>query len=246
MATLRTGTSNVVVPGAKATFPEAFQSTSRLHYYSTLFTTVELNSTFYRLPKPETFAKWADEVGNGFKFSVKLWRGITHPTQLTADLSDIDRFMKAADNLGGKKGCLLIQFPPSFTAKLTPRLRAILDRLHEADPNSAWPKAVEFRHPSWHTDETYDLLDEHRASLVIHDKGPGRTSSLNPGAEVVYLRYHGPKGDYRESYDTDFLQGQAELIADWLAEGKDVYAYFNNTMGAAFANARELQGLVSN
>jgi uncharacterized protein YecE (DUF72 family) len=243
--TLRTGTSGIVVPGPKATFPEAYQATSRLTYYATLFNSVEINSTFYRLPQPKTFAAWAAETGPEFDFTLKLWRDITHTTALAEDLSGLVRFLAAARELGPKKGCLLLQFPPSNTIRQLHAVSTLLTALAAADPAQEWRKAVEFRHPSWYADDTFDLLDQHGASLVLHDKGPARNARLNEGADFVYLRFHGPQGNYRESYEPDFLHDQAEQIHEYLQEGKDVYAYFNNTMGAAFDNAQDLYRLVA-
>ncbi|UOQ72738.1 DUF72 domain-containing protein [Hymenobacter cellulosilyticus] len=181
LGTLRTGTSGIVVPGPKATFPEAYQSTSRLTYYATLFNSVEINSTFYRIPQPKTFAAWAAETGPEFDFTIKLWRDITHTTALADNLSGIVRFMDAARELGPKKGCLLIQFPPSNTIRQLNAVSALLTALAAADPAHEWRKAVEFRHPSWYTDDTFDMLDQHGASLVLHDKGPARNAQLNEG-----------------------------------------------------------------
>ncbi|MBF9221358.1 DUF72 domain-containing protein [Hymenobacter ruricola] len=241
---LRTGTSGIVVPGPKATFPEAYQATSRL-YYATLLNSMEINSTFYRIPQPKTFAAWAAETVPAFDFTLKLWRDITHTTALAEDLSGIARFIKAARELGTKKGCLLIQFPPSNTIRQLKAVSALLDALAAAAPAHEWRTAVEFRHPSWYAEDALEMLDQHGASLVLHDKGPARNARLNERADFVYLRFHGPKGNYRESYERDFLHDQAELIHDYLQEGKDVYAYFNNTMGAAFENAQDLHRLVA-
>jgi uncharacterized protein YecE (DUF72 family) len=245
LGTLRTGTSGIVVPGPKATFPQAYQATSRLTYYATLFNSVEMNSTFYRIPQPKTFAAWAEQTGPAFDFTLKLWRDITHVKSLAEDLSGIARFLAAARELGTKKGCLLIQFPPSNTIRQLKAVNALLTALAAADPAHEWRKAVEFRHPSWYAEDTFDMLDDQGASLVLHDKGPGRNGRLNEGADFVYLRFHGPQGNYRESYERDFLHDQAEQIHEYLQEGKDVYAYFNNTMGAAFDNAQDLSRLVA-
>ncbi|UOQ97140.1 DUF72 domain-containing protein [Hymenobacter sp. 5317J-9] len=245
LGTLRTGTSGIVVPGPKATFPAAYQATSRLTYYATLFNSVEINSTFYRIPLPKTFAAWAAETGPDFDFTIKLWRDITHAKALVEDLSGIARFLEAARELGPKRGCLLIQFPPSNTIRQLQAVNVVLAALAAADPAHEWRKAVEFRHPSWYADDAFDMLDHHGASLVLHDKGPARNAQLNEGAGFVYMRFHGPKGNYRESYERDFLHDTAEQIHDYLQEGKDVYAYFNNTMGAAFENAQDLYRLVA-
>jgi uncharacterized protein YecE (DUF72 family) len=129
LGTLRTGTSGIVVPGPKATFPEAYQATSRLTYYATLFNSVEMNSTFYRIPQPKTFAAWAAETGPGFDFTLKLWRDITHTNALAEDLSGLVRFLEAARELGPKKGCLLLQFPPSNTIRQLNAVSALLTAL---------------------------------------------------------------------------------------------------------------------
>ena len=192
--TLRTGTSGIVVPGPKATFPAAYQATSRLTYYATLFNSVEINGTFYRIPQPKTFAAWAAETGPDFDFTLKLWRDLTHPKALAEDLSGMVRFLDAARELGTKQGCLLIQFPPSNTLRQLKAVGALLDALAAADPAHEWRKAVEFRHPSWYAEDAFDLLDHHGASLVLHDKGPARNGKLNEGASFVYLRVHGPPG----------------------------------------------------
>src|SRR4051812_3794263 len=108
---LRIGTSNVVVPGSKKEYPEAFQAGSRLTYYGSLFNTVEVNSSFYKVPLPKTFERWASEVPDDFRFTVKFWKLVTHTKKLAYDEGNIERFMEAADFLGNKKGCLLVQFP---------------------------------------------------------------------------------------------------------------------------------------
>src|SRR5215216_5931244 len=103
---VRIGTSGIVLPGNKQTFPKEFQSGSRLHYYGSLFNTLEINSTFYKVPLPTTFKRWSEEVPDNFQFTTKLWRQITHARKLEYNLTDIDTFMHAADYLGKKKGCL--------------------------------------------------------------------------------------------------------------------------------------------
>ena len=109
------GTSNVVLPGNKQSFPPAYQSKSRLHYYSTLFNSVEINSSFYKVPHLKTLQKWSVDVVSDFKFSLKLWQDVTHPKNLLADLDNIDIFLNAAEGVGDKKGCILIQFPGKIT-----------------------------------------------------------------------------------------------------------------------------------
>lgn len=240
----RVGTSNIVVPGNKQTFPLDFQSRSRLCYYATLFNSLEINRSFYKVPLPSTFEKWANDVPGDFQFTVKLWKGITHVKQLAYDPRDIDSFMAAIDRLGKKKGCLLVQFPASITIDYTTQLRKMLQRLKKNDPKSSWRMAVEFRHSSWYTHATNELLNKYEASLVLHDMPKSKPPAVNPEASFINLRFHGMKGDYRDSYPKDFLEEKAKEIKNWLKQGKDVYAYFNNTIGDAFGNARELQRLL--
>src|SRR6186713_3129437 len=109
--TIRIGTSDGHMPGNKSTFPPAFQLKSRLHYYSSLFNTIEVNSCFYKTPLRSTYEKWVADVPEDFQFSLKLSKSITHDAALSADISCTDNFLQAASGTGRRKGCLLIQFP---------------------------------------------------------------------------------------------------------------------------------------
>ncbi|MEP6748209.1 MAG: DUF72 domain-containing protein [Bacteroidota bacterium] len=243
--TFSVGTSNITLPGTKNTFPEAYRSATRLAYYGSLFNTLEINSSFYKVPMPATFEKWSNEVADGFKFTVKLWREITHAKALTGKLDDINFFMKAANRIDNKKkGCLLIQFPASITINFIGKIQKILKRITGLNTGHQWNVCVEFRHISWYTREMYAMLDGFNASLVLHDMPASIMFDLHTAAKVVYLRFHGIKGDYKGTYDDVLLKKYAAKIKMWIQEGKDVYAYFNNTIGAAFENARRLSDLV--
>jgi uncharacterized protein YecE (DUF72 family) len=239
------GTSNIVVPGTKKDFPENFQSSSRLTYYGSLFNTLEINSSFYKVPRPVTFERWSAEVPEQFKFTVKLWKQVTHIKHLRFRLQDIDFFMKSANRLSpSKKGCLLIQFPASITIEFSKKLETILQRIHQRDPEQQWRKCVEFRHKSWYNDKVYALLTGYNAAVVLHDMPASRLAAINSAVIFVNLRFHGIKGDYRGTYTPELLERYAAKIKKWTKQGKDVYAYFNNTIGNAFENARLLQQLL--
>lgn len=240
----RIGTSNVVIPGNKSTFPVEFQAKSRLNYYSSLFNTVELNQTFYKTPMPTTFVKWMLDVPDHFQFSLKLTRDITHDKKLMGDLVHLEKFIEAAKGVGEKKGCLLIQFPGKITLDHFAEVEEILRELVYQDQGNEWRKAVEFRHASWYVGETYELLNEFGATVVLHDIPKGRMMDFAGKAKFVYQRFHGPKGDYRDSYSESFLKEKAKQIKKWMKEGKDVFVYFNNTIGQAFDNAKTLQSLI--
>jgi uncharacterized protein YecE (DUF72 family) len=242
--TLRIGTSNVVVPGNKQSFPPAFQHSSRLHYYGSLFNTVELNSTFYKLPRLATFEKWSLEVDANFSFTIKLSKEITHGKEVRFEPEKINAFMTAAAGMGNKAGCLLIQFPGKITLEYFATVETIFENIAAADPHNQWRKAVEFRSAGWYIAETYELLNEYGMALVLHDIPKGKNSNAISSTGFIYIRFHGPTGDYRGSYSHEFLHEQSIKIKDWLKEGKDVYTYFNNTIGSAFDNALTLQRMV--
>jgi uncharacterized protein YecE (DUF72 family) len=236
----RIGTSNIVVPGSKQTFPPEFQNRSRLHYYSTLFNSVEINRSFYKTPLPATFERWSNEVTADFQFTVKISKGITHNKNLEFREEDVKQFMVAANRLNNKKGCLLVQFPASITIDYAATVQSILETIKSSDPTNSWPIAVEFRHMSWYQPPIYQLLDGIGATLVLHDIPRSKITSLQTRAPFVFIRYHGILGDYKGSYSKAHLTREARKIRTWLSEGKDVYAYFNNTIGDAFENARSL------
>src|ERR1700754_4553363 len=105
------GITNGDIPGNKSTFPQEFQDQSRLHYYATLFNTIEINRSFYKLQRAKTYEKWVQDVPNDFQFTLKLSKEITHAKELVFEEEQLDKFMLSSEGIGGKKGCLLIQFP---------------------------------------------------------------------------------------------------------------------------------------
>jgi uncharacterized protein YecE (DUF72 family) len=240
------GTSNIVLPSAKKNFPEEFKTRSRLYYYSTLFNSVELNSTFYKVPKITIFQKWRDDVTEDFKFSIKLWRDITHTKNLAYAIDDLIMFLTVSQGLGVRKGCLLIQFPASVTVAYGDHVEKLLDEIIENDETPRWRLCIEFRHPSWYTEDVYQMLLKRNASPVFHDMPasctPLTSISLWP---TIYLRFHGPSGDYRGNYTDVTLTHYASLINDIHKQRKEVYVYFNNTIGNAFDNALSLQALTN-
>ncbi|RYY76461.1 MAG: DUF72 domain-containing protein [Gammaproteobacteria bacterium] len=241
---LKIGTSGIVLPGNKSTFPEEFRNASRLNYYSSLFNSLEINSSFYKLPLASTFAKWTDDVCGDFKFTVKLWRGITHAKNLQYAESDAINFMQAAGKLGSKAGCLLIQFPASINFNFATQVESLLTLLNRINNNSQWRMVVEFRHTSWYQNNTYKMLNDCNSSLVIHDMPNSRTPVDYEPDKLAYFRFHGPTGRYSGSYDDDFLSRYARQIKDWKKQGKDIYVYFNNTIGDALKNAQLLQRFI--
>jgi uncharacterized protein YecE (DUF72 family) len=239
------GTSGVVLPVAnKSAFPPDFQDKSRLQYYASLFSSVEINSSFYKTPMGTTVSKWADHVPDYFRFTFKLFKGITHNKGLEFTVADVDRFMQTIAQAGSKKGCLLIQLPPGLAVGKYRQLEKLLGCVTAADPERAWKVAVEFRNTSWYEEDVYDLLDAYQAEMVFHDKPSSPAPWRDTESGFKYLRFHGPNGDYKESYTDYFLHEYAEYIREAMASGRTVYTYFNNTMGEAVRNLMNLNNIV--
>jgi uncharacterized protein YecE (DUF72 family) len=230
------GISGLVLPVPnKLAYPPEFQDKSRLAYYSSLFNSIEINSSFYKLPLARTVEKWSNEVGDNFRFTFKLWRDITHNKELLFEPDHVKLFFERINAVGNKKGCVLLQLPPSTTIDCIRQLEALLAEIHEANEGN-WSIAVEFRNRSWYLDDVYQLINDHNAHVVLHDLPASSTPFPDELSDTIYLRFHGPQGGYRGSYSDDFLSEYATYISDWKNEGKIVYAYFNNTMGNAVWN----------
>lgn len=237
------GTSNIVLPVPnKLGFPAAYQDKSRLSYYGSLFNSLEVNSTFYKLPMGKTVAKWDTEVPTDFRLTYKLWKEITHNKNLTFKPADVERFFSVINHCD-KKGCLLVQLPPGTRFDNYRQLEVLLAEIRLQDPRMLWHIAVEFRHKSWYNNNTYQLLQKYNMTMVTHDIKASATPMIEPWVDFVYLRFHGPEGGYRGSYADEVLAEYASYINEWREDGKTVYAYFNNTLGNALANVVTLNNL---
>lgn len=229
------GISGLQTPIPKRDFPADFADKSRLTYYASLFNSIEINSSFYKIPVAKTLAKWATEVPDDFRFTFKLWQGITHNKSLAFNPDDVFKFIEIIGAVGDKRGCLLVQIPPSITIAQQSQLRLLMATITEANATQEWKIAVEFRHKSWYDEVVYELLTSYNAGMVVQDLPASTSPLLTTANDFIYLRFHGPNGGYRGSYPDDVLAEYASYIKEW-QEDKTVYAYFNNTMGAAINN----------
>jgi len=208
-----------------------------LRLYASLFDTVEVNSTFYRLPTEKAVRGWAEATPEAFTFAVKASRYLTHIKRLRDLPPGIDRMYERLQPLveAGKLGPVLWQLPATFhrdDARLAAALEALPGGRH----------CFEFRDPSWFVDEVYELLERHGAALVVgnHPERPFQTWRLTAG--WTYVRFHyghrGRNGNYSESE----IEEWSEQIRN---AGVETWAYFNNDWNAyAVANARMLQRLL--
>ncbi|WP_316800518.1 DUF72 domain-containing protein [Pedobacter frigidisoli] len=240
-----TGTSGLILPVPnKSHYPEAYQDKTRLTYYSSLSNSIEINSSFYKIPRAVTLQKWASEVPDDFVFTFKLFKGITHNADLSFSGDELELFLENINAVGAKKGCLLIQLPPSITINQLPAIAHLLSGIKSSKTSIGWELALECRNASLYDDQLKDLLEDLKVTMVVHDRR-GLNSPLDWNTSpAVYLRFHGPQGNYRDSYTEDFLSEYACYITEWVGEGKKVYVYFNNTMGSAHANMTTLMGMV--
>jgi uncharacterized protein YecE (DUF72 family) len=245
MAQVFIGTSGWNYPGWKGTFyPAKLLSARFLEFYRTRFSTVEVNYSFYHLPTPATYKKWAAQVPEGFIFAVKASRLMTHTKRLQRVEEPWRVFLQNTQSLGSRLGPILFQFPASFRFDHV-RLAEFLKMARTVVPGADRLRLVfEFRHASWFADEVYRLLSEHGAALCIADspKYPRREIATT---NFIYFRFHGRSQLFASNYTKTDLSEEAEKIRRYLHEGKDVYAYFNNDAeGYAVANARMLTAMI--
>jgi uncharacterized protein YecE (DUF72 family) len=220
-------------------YPLGLAKPKWLGFYAQHFTTVELNNSFYHLPSEKAFANWRDSSPEGFVFTVKVSRFITHIKKLRNAEEALDNFVSRAEVLGGKLGPLLYQLPPNMK-----RNDKVL-----ADFLSLLPKDLEhvfeFRHESWLDDGIIQLLREYNAGFCIFDM-PDFTTPLVATADFAYIRFHGSAGLYSSCYSDEELLDWAGRISK-LSQGlKEVYIYFNNDAeGFAVRNAHTLRQLLT-
>jgi uncharacterized protein YecE (DUF72 family) len=224
-------------------YPEDVDRKRLLAYLSQYLNAVEINSSFYHLPKPQTIRNWQKQVPEDFRLCLKISRYITHRKRLTDSKDPIRVFMSSAKALKTRRGPLLLQLPPGLKPEFA-RLEEVLKGFKKAAPS--FQIAVEIRHPDWYGRELNKLLDKYGASLVVHDMPRSRCEKPNAKADFIYMRFHGPKGDYHGKYAPRNLAGPARKIRRWLKQGKDVYVFFNNDAdGYAPTDAEKLAEMVS-
>jgi len=220
-------------------YPPALARRRWFDHYTSLFDTVELNATFYRLPSAATIEHWAGQAPAGFTYAAKLGSYGSHRRKLREPEVWLGNHVQRLAGLGPAAGPTLVQLPPRWRRD-TSRLEDLLATAATMAPASRW--AVELRDPSWLHDETYEVLARHQAALCVHDLLAGHPWERT--APWTYVRFHGPRAlehPYQGRYGAPALAGPAERLAAWLAGGSDVYAYFNNDdSGHAVADARWL------
>jgi uncharacterized protein YecE (DUF72 family) len=233
------GTSGYVYPHWRrgVFYPKGLRQRDELVWYGTRFRTVELNNPFYRLPAPESFDRWRDVVPHDFVFAVKASRYITHIKRLRDTGEPLALLLERATRLNTKLGPILFQLPPTLQADLG-ALQWFLEQLPDGH---RW--VIEFRHPSWHAAEVYQVLGSRAVALCIPVGGRVRPHLVTT-APFAYIRMHsgqGPGGGFTQEQ----LEWWAAQLRALGRAGKDCYVYFNNDRGGhAPKDARTLLDLL--
>ena len=215
------------------------EADSHLVRYARRLPAVEVNSSFYRSHRPSTYARWSAETPEGFAFSLKVPKEITHKRRLVDAEEPLDRFLAETATLGAKRGPLLVQLPPrlAFDAGIADSFCAALRERYIG------AVACEPRHPSWFTVEADQLLTENKVARVAADPAVvPRAAEPGGWGGLVYHRLHGSPKMYYSKYSAEYLEDLASRLTK-AARTASVWCIFDNTAsGAATADALAVQG----
>ncbi|AYQ27543.1 MULTISPECIES: DUF72 domain-containing protein [unclassified Polaromonas] len=233
LSNVRVGCAGWSLP--RETWPEFPEAGSHLERYAARLNAAEINSSFYRPHQPATYARWAASVPDGFRFSVKLPKTITHEKRLRDCENLLDDFLPQVTSLGEKLGCLLVQLPPSLAFDAA-AVRAFFDALRERHAGAI---AIEPRHASWFTPAADALLQAAGVGRVLADPvmfDAGRAPGGDPG--LVYVRLHGSPRMYYSAYAPAVLDALIVRLKLAAASDASLWCIFDNTAsGAAVPDA---------
>ena len=221
-------------------YPHDLPPRQRLEHYLARYGTVELNASYYRWPRDSSFAYWGRRLPPDFVLAVKAPRGLTHQRRLYGPERWLHRIRAGLARLGPVRALLLVQLSPRFEIDL-PRLDYFLGCVA-----SELQVAVEMRHPGWHREDTFALLERHGAAYCVMS-GADLPCILRATTRIVYVRLHGPDRAalYGGSYGENDLRWWADRAREWEAQGREVFLYFNNDGGGnAVRNADRLVELL--
>lgn len=238
-ARCRVGTSGWDYPHWKGLFyPAELPRKEWFAFYGARFSTVEINYSFYRLPDEATFDHWRDAAPKGFKYAIKANRYLTHVKRLKECAEPLHRFLDRCRRLENHLGPVLYQLPPHW------RLNTDRFELFTRDLPGDLTHVFEFRDDRWFVDPVREILDDRGLAFCIHDHEGAECPHWMTGP-VAYLRFHGSRIGRQGGYTHREIERQAELARLAIADGRDVYAYYNNdAFGCAVRDARRLHDRV--
>jgi len=225
-------------------YPPGVNARDYLVHYSRVFNAVEIDSTFYGIPKPSSIDRWREQSPDDFKICLKVPRSITHEAGLMGVQGEMGRFIQTISPLGEKVGVILLQFPPSFDLSKMGVFEEFLKSL---------PKthlfAVEFRHPSWYIPQTRDLLEE-SAVYWAASEYPGVPQEVELTTDIIFIRLVGQHGRFR-AHDREQINVSPQLERWWIwvkskaDQVHTVYVFFNDDYsGHAPASANRLKAII--
>ncbi|SOD18998.1 DUF72 domain-containing protein [Pedobacter xixiisoli] len=220
-------------------YPKGLAQKDWFKFYCENFNTIEINSSFYKVPSPKSLDKWYNDSVADFSFTMKAPRLITHYKKLEGCKNDFWEFNQiVSEGLKEKLAYILFQFPPSFVFS-EERLERLIDLL--ATVNSQ--NVVEFRHSSWWTEIVYSKLAENHIIFSGQSHPSNLPESIIKTGSNIYYRFHGKAVLYKSEYELLVLEDFVKAIP---ADTQQVFVYFNNTWGnGAITNAKQLITLLS-
>jgi uncharacterized protein YecE (DUF72 family) len=223
-------------------YPSEIRPDRYLEFYMTKFSCVELNSSFYHLPRKSTISGWKERTPETFRFCLKMSRFITHQLQLVDTEEALVKFFDIFRDMRERLGPVLVQLHPAiqFDRSLIKEFFDILKEKYQT-----YRFAIEARNNSWINDTFFELLSVYGMGFVIADSGNRYPGHEAVTSDFVYLRFHGREHLYASDYSEEELSIYAEKIVGWLGEGKEIWAFFNNDFyGYAVKNAQQLISMI--
>ncbi|MCP0914539.1 MULTISPECIES: DUF72 domain-containing protein [Legionella] len=203
-------------------YPKDLKAKEWLPFYAQYFTSVELNNSFYQLPKLNSVKTWCESTPQDFIFSLKAHRYITHMKRLNDSKESLDKMLEIFAAFDAKLGPILFQFPPSFSLDLS-RLQDFLKHL-----SREYRYTFEFRNKSWFCAAVYALLEKQHISLCFYDYKNYQAPEILT-SDLVYIRLHGPQQQpYHGSYSRTMLTDYAEKLISWRKQNRHIFCYFDN------------------
>jgi uncharacterized protein YecE (DUF72 family) len=238
--TLRIGCAGWSLPAAEATL--AFGEGGHLERYARIFDAVEINSSFYRPHRPQTYARWAESVPAEFRFAVKMPKAISHEKRLRDCRRDVDAFLAQVTELGSKLGVVLLQLPPSLVFERRPALR-FFDALRA---RHAGPVACEPRHSSWFDAAVDADLRDRGITRAAADPARVQRAAVPGGDHACeYLRLHGSPRMYYDAYSDRSLDRIAQHLVRPSSRVRERWCIFDNTtLGHALTDALTLRAML--
>jgi len=223
-------------------YPKEIKPADWISYYAKTFDCTEINGCFYRLPHKQTVVNWVNKTPDDFLFCPKMSRYLTHYKSLKDPEEPLERFFGIFKPMQGKLGPVLIQLPKqvAFDRIKTEYFYKLLAKKYGKNKF-----AMEVRHESWLTEESYDLMRQYKISFVISHSGNHFPYREVITATDIYFRFHGPTSKYDSKYSEEEMKSFASIFDKWLQNGHELWVFFNNDwFGYGIENALQLDSFL--